>query len=155
MNRREFLAASAAAACRPRCPPARRRPRLSHPRRAAKAPPEKLLFVTCTYATPASTNRLPGRVDADPASPTCRQGGPTAGPAERRRRAAPLRLNIFVLSRPARDRRTFCAGLKSARPVIDAHEPQGPFGSPGHRAGRNRRKPTVGPHTVHCLPDAR
>src|SRR5687768_8667748 len=72
MNRREFLAASAAAGLSAALPArAADTPGFATPADALKAPPEKLLFVTCVYAN-TGVNRPDylAVIDADPASAT-------------------------------------------------------------------------------------
>src|SRR5262245_38605337 len=72
MDRRQFLHTSAALAAAGALPPlaAQDTPGFASPKEAMKAPREKLLFVTCTYAnTGIDKPDYLAVVDVDPASP--------------------------------------------------------------------------------------
>src|SRR5205823_4785759 len=162
MDRREFLHTSAAAIALPggshrRLAGADDTPGFASPKEAMKAPREKLLFVTCTYAaTGIDKPDYLAVVDADPASKRYGQvvhrlSMPTPGDELHH-----FGWNICSSchGKPGDRRYLIVPGLKSSRiHVIDAKDP---LNLKMHRViepeAIAKAVDLSAPHTVHCLP---
>ena len=126
----------------------------STPRRPRRsAPPEEFLYLACLHeGTGGRRARLPRR-----GRRRGRPGRPRDADAERRRRAAPLRLEPLQLGVP---RARSLASDRARLPLVaDPRRSTSPTtragpDREGHRAARSssRRPATRGPHTVHCMP---
>jgi selenium-binding protein 1 len=157
MDRREFLATSAALAAVPHLAPAADTPGFASPKEMMKGPREKLLFVTCTYAnTGLDKPDYLAVVDADPASKTYsrvvhRLKMPKAGDELHH-----FGWNICSSchGKPGDRRYLIVPGLKSGRiHVVDAKDP---LDLKMHKviepAEVAKAADLSAPHTVHCLP---
>ncbi len=159
MNRREFLAASAAAGLAA-VAPARPTdgPGFATPADAVKAPPEKLLFVTCTYAN-TGVNRPDylAVIDADPASPTRAQVVHRLEMPHPGDELHHFGWNICSSchGRPGDRRYLIIPGLKSSRiHIVDAQDPKALKITKVIEPDEIARKANLSaPHTVHCTPD--
>ncbi len=158
MNRREFLAASAAGLSAVALARADEGPGYASPAEAAKAPPEKLLFVACTYAgTGVDKPDYLAVVDADPASTTHarvvhRLRMPNAGDELHH-----FGWNICSSchGRPGDRRYLIVPGLVSGRiHIVDAKDPRSlKIAKVIEPAEVAKKTGLSAPHTVHCLPD--
>jgi selenium-binding protein 1 len=158
MNRRTFLAASAASAAGASVPlRAAETPGFASPKDAMKAPREKLLFVTCTYAnTGIDKPDYLAVVDADPDSKTYAQVVHRLKMPKPGDELHHFGWNICSSchGKPGDRRYLIVPGLKSGRiHVIDA---KNPLDLKLHKVIEPeevaKKADLSAPHTVHCLP---
>jgi selenium-binding protein 1 len=164
MNRRHFLAATAAAPFLP-IPiqrPKQTRPGFASPADAMKAPRETRLFTVCLPSGPGADSRPDylAVIDADPASPTYstvtrRVPMPTPGDELHH-----FGWNICSschsdLATTAERRYLVVPGLKSSNiHILDAAEADTPHLIKTIQGAEVKRKTDLSaPHTAHCLPD--
>ena len=162
MKRREFLAASAVALVASQTAVAEglaaEGPGFANPAAAMKAPREKLLFVSCTYAnTGIEKPDYLAVVDADPQSKTYSQvvhrlPMPNVGDELHH-----YGWNICSSCHgmPGDRRYLIIPGLKSGRiHIVDAHDPLDLKLKKVIEPDEIAKKANLSaPHTVHCLPD--
>ena len=130
------------------------------PADASKSPPEKLAYVVGLLRRHGDQEaRLPGDHRPRSAVEDLFAGHPSRGDAERRRRAAPLRLErLRAVATAQRDRRyLIIPGLVSGRiHIVDTANPREPKLHKVIEPDEIVRKTKLtAPHTVHCLADGR
>jgi selenium-binding protein 1 len=162
MDRREFLRSSAALAISggltsPGSPAAQDTPGFASPKEAVKAPPEKLLFVICTYAnTGIDKPDYLAVVDADPTSKTYSQVVHRLSMPKPGDELHHFGWNICSSchGKPGDRRYLIVPGLKSSRiHVIDAKDPRNLRMHKVIEPEEIAKKANLSaPHTVHCLP---